>query len=1330
MKLRTIFAASLGLTLLLTFIANHAEAQTKLVISQVYGGGGNSGATYTNDYVELYNPTTASISLAGDSIQYASATGSSWTNKVNLPSVSVAAGHYYLVALSSGGSNGVSLPTADATGTINMSASAGKVALVSNTTALTGTCPLSTSTAIIDFVGYGSTVNCPTDGSYAPTLSNTTADIRSGYSGVNSADFQAGTPNPHNSSWGDVVTGLVATGAATPSTLNSGSSTLLTIAVTPATSPTSLGIAVTVDLSAIGGSSAQKFYDDGSNGDVSSGDNTFSFTTTATVSASATIALPATVTDAQGRSTTTTISVIVNIPPPVVAIHTIQGSKSLSVTTVSPYAGQTVTTQGIVTGVGSVGYFIQTPDSDVDSDSSTPEGIYVYAGSGKVPAGAVIGNYVQVTGAISTYPAATASHTPATELSSTAATVLSTGNALPTAITLDATKLTPSGGLYQLTPYEGMRVAISSLTSVSGTDGSLSSEANETVTSNGEFYAVISGTKRPFREPGVDVRDSASGLPAGVTYFDDNPERVLVDADFLKGSSIELSTGAILPAVTGILDFTYSSDSYYDPARLLLDASYDRSTVVAGNAVIAPPDAASNEFRVVGYNVERFFNTTSSDNIDYVPITNKTETSSAVNVSSAAYARRLAKLSLAIRHVLKNPDIIALEEVENETVAADIATQISNDAVAAGETDPQYQPYGSGTTYAPYTNDVGGISVGFLVKQSTVNALSVTQYGANELFIDPRDNSTEQILNDRPPLVLHAGIRRSGATDYPITVIVNHLRSLSGENSSSTGTYVRRKKELQAEYLANLIQNFQLSGEHVVSVGDYNAFEFSDGYIDILGTITNQNVLSSSQVLEPGVAGLVDPAATDLVTLLPAEERWSYQEYGNAQVLDHVVATADLVAAGAHMAFAHLNADQPLSAYSDATTPARTSDHDAAVGYFTIPAPVLSASLTGTGSFGSVDVGSNSAGESFVLTNTGEGAVTINGIQASGDFSQTNNCGTTLDLNAGCTINVVFAPASTGTRTGTLSVNTNTAAGSYTAALSGVGLPVYDKAITVQYGSTTLTYPGATNLTACVTAQGSSTATGNITLFDGSTLLKTFSLQGNGCAYWYITPGLAAGTHSLSASYSGDSQNAAGISVPTTITVSPVSVNLGASCWNSTFSYGANYQCTVNGSSNAGAATGSITWQLDGADPVVVALSNGNAQFTLPLPMVGSHTVAIAYAQQGNFAAATAATQQFTVTSAPVYVALTPSTWYASAGSTISFRSAVSSWSAGAPKATGSVTFSDGATVLGTVPVDASGVASFAVSTLAAGSHTITATYANGSNYASGSSSVSITLAQ
>lgn len=1318
-----VFLGLLGLTSLT------ASAQTGLVISQMYGGGGNSGAPYTYDYLELYNPTGSSISLNGLSFQYASSSGTSW-NAVALPNVSVAAGHYFLIQGAAGAASPANLPvTPDfvATSAPNFSATTGKIALVDGTAALAGSCPMGAN--IVDFIGFG-TANCFLGSGDAPAPSNTMADIRTGFTNNNAADFSVGAPAPHNSLSGSSPSGLSALGLATPSTVTTGGQVLLTVTVVPATTPVSSGIAVAADLAAIGGSSTQRFYDDGTNGDATAGDHVFSFETTATASKSGTLSLPVAVTDAESDSASANISLTVNLPVATLPIHTIQGNKSLTATSISPYVGQTVTTQGIVTGVGTASYFIQIRDTDADSDPSTPEGISVFAGTGKVPAEAVIGNYVQVTGTVNTFPAAATSHTPATEIDTASATVLATGQPLPKPVVLTPSMLTLGGGLYQLTPYEGMRVSITSLTTISGTDGSLTSEASETQKSNGQFYGVITGTPRPFREPGIDIRDSQTGLPPEVAKFDDNPERILIDSAFLGSSPLDLSTGAVLPNLTGILDFTFSSDSFYDPSRLLLDPGYDRSKITAGMGVQPTPAPASNEFRVAAYNIERFFNTSSADDVDFNPVTGKTEKSSAVNLTQTAYNNRLAKVSLAIREVLGSPDIVALEEPENQAVVADIAAKISADAAAAGEPDPEYVAYGTGTSYAPYTNDVGGISVGFLVK-STVDTIKVEQFGASNLFTDPRDGTTQQTLNDRPPLVIHAGIKRNGAKDYPVTVIVNHLRSLSAENDPSTGVFVRAKKELQAEFLANLIQGYQAAGEHVISVGDYNAFEFSDGYIDILATITNQNVLPATQVVQPGVPDLVLPPAVDLATLLPATERWSYQEFGNAQILDHIVTTADLLATGAHLVYAHLDADQPVTAYNDPTTPARTSDHDAAIGYFVLPKPALSATLTGNGAFGSENVGSTSSGQDFVLTNTGEGEISISSIATTGDFSQSNTCGTSLAIGATCNINVVFSPTAAGTRMGTLTVTADTASGSYAVNLSGMGVATYDAAITVKYASTHLVYPGATNVTACIAPANKITATGSIQIYDGTRLLTTQPVQGGGCAYWYISPGLAAGTHLLSAVYSGDRNNPKGTSAPTSIQVDPVPVRLSAACWNASFDYGANYQCTVNASSNAGAAQGSITYKYDGGTAVAVPVNNGNAQFTIIQPVVGSHTVTIAYAQQGNYAATSAPVQKFTVTAAPVYVAITPSSWYAKVGTSLTFKVTVNSYSgAGTPKATGNISFRDGNTPLATVPVDGNGQAGFSTNSLAAGSHTITATYSNGTSYSTGSGSATITLAK
>jgi len=167
-----------------------------LVVSQVYGGGGNSGSVYKNDFIEIHNRGGSAVSVTGWSVQYAPATSSSWS--VTTLSGSIPAGGYYLVQEAQGAGGTTDLPTPDATGTIPMSATAGKVALVNGTTALAGTCPGDAS--IVDLVGYGS-ANC-FETAAAPGLSNATAALRArsgcADSDNNSADFAAGTADPRN----------------------------------------------------------------------------------------------------------------------------------------------------------------------------------------------------------------------------------------------------------------------------------------------------------------------------------------------------------------------------------------------------------------------------------------------------------------------------------------------------------------------------------------------------------------------------------------------------------------------------------------------------------------------------------------------------------------------------------------------------------------------------------------------------------------------------------------------------------------------------------------------------------------------------------------------------------------------------------------------------------------------------------------------------------------------------------------------------------------------------------------------------------------------------
>jgi len=168
----------------------------KVVINQVYGGGGNSGSIYSNDFIELFNDDDTTVNLNGWSVQYAAATGSSW--QVTSLTGTIPPHGYFLVAESAGATPSTPLPTPDVTGGIFMSATSGKVLLSNSTAAQTGANP--SGATVMDLVGYGPTAT-GFEGAPAPVLTNSTSDLRTpdGHdTNNNSTDFAAGTPNARN----------------------------------------------------------------------------------------------------------------------------------------------------------------------------------------------------------------------------------------------------------------------------------------------------------------------------------------------------------------------------------------------------------------------------------------------------------------------------------------------------------------------------------------------------------------------------------------------------------------------------------------------------------------------------------------------------------------------------------------------------------------------------------------------------------------------------------------------------------------------------------------------------------------------------------------------------------------------------------------------------------------------------------------------------------------------------------------------------------------------------------------------------------------------------
>ncbi len=751
-------------------------APADIVISQVYGGGGNSGATFTHDFIELFNQGPTTVNLSGWSVQYISATGTG-TWAVTPLAGSIAPGGYYLVQQAAGAGGTTPLPTPDAVGTIAMSATAGKVALSSSTTAFVGTCP----TCPIDLVGYGG-ANCFEGAGPTAGTSNTTAALRKRGgcfdTDNNNTDFSIGSPNPRNTA-----------------------------------SPTR-----SCDFIAA-------------------------------------------------------------------AIHDIQGSGLIS-----PFLGQDVSTTGIVTGLKTNGFFLQT--NDIDADPATSEGIFVFTSASPMVA---VGDGLSVKGTVSEF-------FNLTQVESTLPgdiTVNTSGNPLPAAITLTTTILDPAGSVTQLERFEGMRMHADTVVSVAPTNNF------------GEIFTVLDGVARPLREPGIEISlpvppdPTTMMIDCCIPRWDENPERIMIDTDGLAGSSpISVTTSVTLSNITGPLDFTFGD------YKVLPETP---PTTTANISAIPVPTPAAGEFTVAGYNIENFNNN----------------------------ATQRQKAALAIRDVLHLPDIIGTIEIFDLADLEALAAEIQSI---------------SGVTYEARLIEADGITedadqdVGFLVK-SSVQIDSVTQEelagcdgtAANcNTFTDP-NTGLPALLNDRPPLTLRATVNPGELNPLSVIIVVNHLRSfIDIEVVGAEGARVRAKRKAQAEFLANLLQDLQSnnSGTPVMSIGDYNAYQFSDGFTDPVATIKGTPTPDDEIVVDAS-PDVVSPDFINLTDGLPADQRYSFIFEGTPQAIDHFIINTVAQSLVTRYHIARNNTDfpeLPASLFSgNATRPEGNSDHDMPVGYFTIP---------------------------------------------------------------------------------------------------------------------------------------------------------------------------------------------------------------------------------------------------------------------------------------------------------------------------------------------------------------------------------------------------------
>ncbi|HEX2911216.1 MAG TPA: lamin tail domain-containing protein [Chloroflexia bacterium] len=925
-----------------------ATPSSSVVISQVYGGGGNSGASYKNDFIELFNRGSRPVDLSGWTVQYAGATSSNFASSTPLSGI-IAPGQYWLVGEGAGAGGTLDLPAPDVIGAIPLGASSGKVALVAGSALLScsGTSNPTCNPAYLDLVSYGSSAT-PYEGSGpTPGLNNTTAAFRlnGGCTDTdnNSADFSTGNPNPRNSATTKAPCGPVTNQAVVAScgssTFNTSQGTPASRTVTatdpdgivtgasvaslsPSPAPGSIGLTAVTPASSMGGTLAATLT---VSKDVPQGvySVTLNFSNNDTP-------VP--------QTAGCTLTVNVAAPVAITHIYTIQGAALAS-----PLEGQTVTTEGVVTGLKSNGFFLQ--DATGDGNPATSDGIFIFTGS--TPA-ITNGHSARVQGTVTEFRTASRPEDATlTELNNVTVTDLGSGSAITPVVISTAgsgpgVRNPPLASIYSTPAYDP---AIDGLDFYESLEGMLVQVNNGLVVGQKTTYSDFPIVP----DNGVGVSGLTGRGALAISANDQNPERIFVGDDALGiGTNPNVSVGDTLTApVTGPLDYSYGNFKIQE-AVLPGYSSANRPA-----PVILPSLSNPEHVRVASYNIENF---------------------------SSADATHLAQVANHIRVNLAAPDILVLCEVQDDSGPANdgVTTAVQNlgalrDAVQAGG-GPLY----SFRFISPLNNQDGGqpggnIRVAFFFRTdrglSFVDRGSAGSTDANSVLADGSltlspgriDPTNTAFYDSRKPLAGEFTFQ-----GQRLIVIANHFNSkigdepLYGWHQPPTLTS-EAKRVRQATVVRDFITQLISANPQafVIAAGDFNDFEFS-APLKLLKNGPDNAPLPSGKVL------------TDLIehpTL--ADQRYTYNFEGNAQAIDHLLYSPALAPRLVKAYIAHINADYPVSE--------RASDHDAPAADFDLT-PVVDLGLTKS-HFGNFTVGTN-AGYTLTISNIGSlpasGTITVN----------------------------------------------------------------------------------------------------------------------------------------------------------------------------------------------------------------------------------------------------------------------------------------------------------------------------------------------------------------
>ncbi|ALK96351.1 endonuclease/exonuclease/phosphatase [Massilia sp. WF1] len=826
-----------------------ADTGTAVVISQLYGGGGNTGATHKNDFIELFNRSNAAVDLGSWSVQYASATGTSW--QVTRLTGVIQPGQYYLVQEAAGSGAGADMPQADASGSISMSATNGKVALVSSQTALSGSSP--TSTTLVDLVGFG-TANGFEGSAPTAVLSNGTGAVRK-ESGCtdnndNAGDFTVGTVSPRTSA--SPLHSCSGAPIAQPIVLNcpasiAGKAGAAFSGLLQASDQDSIVDSARITSGAIAGIDLTGFAAAGGVGASAS----VSLSVDAGV-ASGNYPVVVTFGNGDGQSASCTVNVAVAGER---SIAQIQGSGATS-----PYAGTVQTTTGVITKKLGNGFYIQDPDGD--NDPSTPEAIYVFGAS----TSANVGDLVRVTGTVTEYTPSGAPRS-FTELTNVGnVTGLGAGRAVQvTNIVL---------GAEDLRRYEGMLVRFGGTLTVNG--NAYLGDRGELVLGNGRLETP---TNR-YRAGSPEAIALAAANRQNMVVLDDNGFTTPAHIPYLFQDST-VRAGDSVNDLVGVLDFgAIGGSSGWYKLQPTEEPVFSRT-----NPREEAPTVAPGNVRVASANVLNFF-TTFTNGTDAWGRSGRGCTigssTSAGNCRGAdnmtEFVRQRDKIVAELKAM--DADAVGLMEIENN---GDTTVSYLVDALNAATAPGTY-------AYVPKPPATGtdAIRVAMIYKPAVLTPIG----GAL---------SDGDAINNRPPM---AQVFKANANGARFSLIVNHLKSKgscgggAGNTDSGDGqgcwnaTRIQQAQRLATYFIPAVVQ--AAGGDtDVLAVGDFNSY----GHEDPIAYLTSETGPNLVNELERFVR--------------PNGIPYSYQFDGMSGYLDHALASQSLNAQVAGVTEWHNNADEP-----------------------------------------------------------------------------------------------------------------------------------------------------------------------------------------------------------------------------------------------------------------------------------------------------------------------------------------------------------------------------------------------------------------------------------